>query len=69
MAKKSEKEEPFSHSVYSLDTLLDPQFGLSWFDLDVTDGGSVPPSQRKFREELKKTLIGRYMFLSSYSFP
>lgn len=29
MSKKSEKEEPFSHNVYFLATMLDPQFGLS----------------------------------------
>lgn len=58
MAKKSEKEEPFSHSVYFLATMLDPQFGLSWVDLDVTHEGSTPASQKKLRDELKKRLRG-----------
>ncbi|XP_078138844.1 uncharacterized protein LOC144538503 [Centroberyx gerrardi] len=55
MAKKSGREEPFNHNVHFLATMLDPQFGLSWVDLDVTNGGSAT-SQKKFRDELKKTL-------------
>lgn len=58
MFKKSQNEEPFSHSVYFLATMLNHQFGLNRVDLDFTDGGSVPSSQKKFRDELKKTLIG-----------
>lgn len=57
MAMESVREEPFNHNVYFLATMLDPQFGLSWVDLDVTNGGSAT-SQKKFRDELKKTLTG-----------
>lgn len=64
VAKKSEKEEPFSHNVYFLASMLDPQFGLSWVDLDVNNEGSTPSSQRKLRDELKKTLRGYNMLLS-----
>ncbi|KAJ8337338.1 hypothetical protein SKAU_G00385580 [Synaphobranchus kaupii] len=35
--------------------MLDPQFCLSWVDLDVTNGGRAT-SLKKFREELKKIL-------------
>ncbi|XP_037552908.1 serine/threonine-protein kinase Chk2-like [Nematolebias whitei] len=55
MAKDSGREEPFNHNVYFLATMLDPQFGLSWVDLDVTNGGNST-SVKKFRDELKKTL-------------
>ncbi|KAJ8334008.1 hypothetical protein SKAU_G00413270 [Synaphobranchus kaupii] len=55
MAKESGREEPFNHNAYFVATMLDPQFGLSWVDLDVTNEGSAT-SLKKFREELKKTL-------------
>ncbi|KAK9961953.1 hypothetical protein ABG768_007347 [Culter alburnus] len=55
MAKESGGEEPFSHNVYFLATMLDPQFGLSWVDLDVNNGGNAT-SVKKLRDELKKTL-------------
>ncbi|XP_037539816.1 zinc finger BED domain-containing protein 6-like [Nematolebias whitei] len=61
MAKDSGREEPFNHNVYFLATMLDPQFGLSWVDLDVTNGGNST-SVKKFRDELKKTLTGQYIF-------
>lgn len=57
MAKESGGEEPFSHNVYFLATMLDPQFGLSWVDLDVNNGGNAT-SVKKLRDELKKTLTG-----------
>lgn len=56
MGKDSRKEEPFNHTVYFFATMLDPQFGLSWVDLDVTNGGNAT-SVKKFRDELK-TLTG-----------
>uniref|UniRef100_A0A3B3RYJ1 Zinc finger BED domain-containing protein 4-like n=1 Tax=Paramormyrops kingsleyae TaxID=1676925 RepID=A0A3B3RYJ1_9TELE len=61
MTKDSGKEEPFNHNVYFLATILDPQFGLSWVDLDVTSGGNAA-SVKKFRDDLKKTLIGIFKF-------
>lgn len=57
MAKESGGEEPFSYNVYFLATMLDPQFGLSWVDLDVNNGGNAT-SVKKLRDELKKTLTG-----------
>lgn len=57
MGKDSGKEEPFNHTVYFFATMLDPQFGLSWVDLDVTNGGNAT-SVKKLRDELKKTLTG-----------
>ena len=50
---------PFNHNVYFIATMLDPQFGLNWVDLDVTYGGNAT-SQKKKRDELKKTLSGWY---------
>uniref|UniRef100_A0A3Q3BF94 HAT C-terminal dimerisation domain-containing protein n=1 Tax=Kryptolebias marmoratus TaxID=37003 RepID=A0A3Q3BF94_KRYMA len=55
------REEPFNHDVYFFATMLDPQFGLSWVDLDVTNRGNAV-SVKKFRDELKKTLTGWYAF-------
>ena len=37
MTKDSGKQEPFSHNVYFLATMLDSRFGLNWVDLDVTN--------------------------------
>ena len=37
MTKDNGGEEPLSHNVYFLATMLDPQFGLNWLDLDVTN--------------------------------
>uniref|UniRef100_A0A3Q3AYL0 HAT C-terminal dimerisation domain-containing protein n=1 Tax=Kryptolebias marmoratus TaxID=37003 RepID=A0A3Q3AYL0_KRYMA len=51
------REEPLNLDVYFFATILDPQFGLSWVDLDVTNGGKAA-SVKKFRDELKKTLTG-----------
>ncbi|XP_030599481.1 zinc finger BED domain-containing protein 4-like isoform X2 [Archocentrus centrarchus] len=61
MAKESGREQPFNHNVYFFATMLDPQFGLSWVDLDVTNGGNAA-SVKKFREELKKTLTDTLIF-------
>lgn len=57
MAKESGREEPFNHNVYFLATMLDPQFGLSWVDLDVNNGENAT-SMKKLRDQLKKTLTG-----------
>nr|XP_023679194.1 uncharacterized protein LOC111850022 [Paramormyrops kingsleyae]XP_023679195.1 uncharacterized protein LOC111850022 [Paramormyrops kingsleyae] len=42
-------DEPFNHRVYFLATILDPQFGLSWVDLDVNNGESGA-SLKRFRD-------------------
>ncbi|XDV39249.1 hypothetical protein PO909_008513, partial [Leuciscus waleckii] len=57
MAKESGREEPFNHNVYCLATMLDPQFGLSWMDLDVINGENAT-SVKKLIDQLKKTLTG-----------
>ncbi|KAJ7990613.1 hypothetical protein DPEC_G00302210 [Dallia pectoralis] len=57
MAKKSEREEPFGHDVYFIAAMLDPQFGLSWVDLDVSNSNIENATlQNQFREDLKRTL-------------
>ncbi|XP_060728440.1 uncharacterized protein LOC132861708 [Tachysurus vachellii] len=56
MVEQNGKEDQFNHNVYFLATMLDPQFGLNWVDLDVTNNES-PDSVKKFREDLKRTLI------------
>ncbi|CAK6977231.1 zinc finger BED domain-containing protein 4-like [Scomber scombrus] len=58
MTEDSGGEEPFSHNVYFLATMLDPQFGLNWVDLDVANGQNAPAT-KSFREDLKKKLTGR----------
>lgn len=45
-------DEPFNHRVYCLATILDPQFGLGWVDVDVNNEESGA-SLRRFRYELK----------------
>ena len=45
--------------MYFLATMLDPQFGLSWVDLDVTNRGNAT-SVKKIRDELKRTVTGKY---------
>lgn len=57
MAKESGRKEPFNHNVYFLATMLDPQFGLSWVDLDVNNGENAT-SMKKLRDQLKTTLTG-----------
>ncbi|KAJ8001004.1 hypothetical protein DPEC_G00186310 [Dallia pectoralis] len=57
MAKKNEREEPFGHDVYFIAAMLDPQFGLSWVDLDVSNSNIENATlQNQFREDLKRTL-------------
>ncbi|XDV31501.1 hypothetical protein PO909_002492 [Leuciscus waleckii] len=55
MAGKTGKEEPFNNKIYTLATMLDPQFGLNWVDLDVMckQGAAY---QRRYREDQKKSL-------------
>lgn len=62
MTKDSGGDEPFSHNVYFLATMLDPQFGLNWVDLDVRNGQNAT-SNKNFREDLKKTLTGIHTFI------
>jgi len=58
MARDSECEArlPFYQDVYFLSAMLDPQFGLNWIDLDVTNNDAS--SVKKFREDVKRTLTG-----------
>ncbi|KAK2832613.1 hypothetical protein Q7C36_016075 [Tachysurus vachellii] len=56
MVEQNGKEDQFKHNVYFLATMLDPQFGLNWVDLNVTNNES-PDLVKKFREDLKRTLI------------
>ncbi|XP_078026436.1 zinc finger BED domain-containing protein 4-like [Epinephelus lanceolatus] len=53
--EQGDPEEPFNHRIYFLAAMLDPQFGLSWVDLDVHNGESSPALKR-FRDDLKKSL-------------
>ena len=57
--EQGDPEEPFHHRIYFLAAMLDPQFGLSWVDLDVHNGESGPALKR-FRDNLKKSLTGGY---------
>ncbi len=43
--------------MYFLAAMLDPQFGLNWVDLDVTNNENAV-LVKKFREDLKRSLIG-----------
>ncbi|XP_050958759.1 zinc finger BED domain-containing protein 4-like [Labeo rohita] len=52
---EGDPEQPFNHRIYFLAAMLDPQFGLSWVDLDVQNGESGPALKR-FRDDLKKSL-------------
>ncbi|KAL1276730.1 hypothetical protein QQF64_036353, partial [Cirrhinus molitorella] len=54
MARECEAPMPFYEDVYFLSAMLDPQFGLNWIDLDVTN--SDASSLKKFREDVKRTL-------------
>ncbi len=62
MTKDSGGEEPFGHNVYFLATMLDPQFGLNWVDLDVTNGQNAT-SVKNFREDLKKSPTGIHTYI------
>lgn len=57
MVEQNGKEDQFNQDVYFLAAMLDPQFGLNWVDLDVTNNEN-PDSVKKFREDLKRSLIG-----------
>ncbi len=54
MARACEAPIPFYQDMYFLSVMLDPQFGLNWIDLDVTN--SDASSLKKFREDVKRTL-------------
>lgn len=54
MAMECEEPMPFYQDVYFLSAMLDPQFGLNWVDLDVTNHDAT--SLKKFREDVKRTL-------------
>lgn len=66
MVEQNGKEDQFNHNVYFLATMLDPQFGLKWVDLDVTNNES-PDLVKNFREDLKRTLI-LHLFYSEANF-
>ncbi|KAL0199462.1 hypothetical protein M9458_008002 [Cirrhinus mrigala] len=57
MLEENGNKDQFDHDVYFLAAMLDPQFGLNWVDLDVTNNEN-PVSVKKFREDLKRSLIG-----------
>lgn len=59
--EQGDPEEPFNHQIYFLAAMLDPQFGMSWVDLDVQNGESGPALKR-FRDDLKKSLTGGYNY-------
>ncbi|RXN07736.1 neoverrucotoxin subunit alpha-like protein [Labeo rohita] len=52
---EGDPEQPFNHRIYFLAAMLDPQFGLSWVDLDVQNG-ETGPALKRFRDDLKKSL-------------
>ncbi|GAA6069381.1 zinc finger BED domain-containing protein DAYSLEEPER-like [Tachysurus ichikawai] len=54
MGMECEEPMPFYQDVYFLSAMLDPQFGLNWVDLDVTNHDAT--SLKKFREDVKRTL-------------
>ncbi|KAK9953880.1 hypothetical protein ABG768_016000 [Culter alburnus] len=54
MARECEAPMPFHQDVYFLSAMLDPQFGLNWIDLDVSN--SDASSLKMFREDVKRTL-------------
>uniref|UniRef100_A0A3B5QUR0 Uncharacterized LOC111606838 n=1 Tax=Xiphophorus maculatus TaxID=8083 RepID=A0A3B5QUR0_XIPMA len=47
------REEPFNHDVYFFAAMLDPQFGLSWVDLDVTNGAKCPRLLSRYKAHKK----------------
>uniref|UniRef100_A0A3Q4GAH5 HAT C-terminal dimerisation domain-containing protein n=1 Tax=Neolamprologus brichardi TaxID=32507 RepID=A0A3Q4GAH5_NEOBR len=53
---EKDPEELFSHRIYFHATMLNPQFGLTWVDLDVQNG-ETGPALKRFRDDLKKSLI------------
>ena len=60
--EQGDPEEPFNHRIYFLAAMLDPQFGLSWVDLDVHNRESGPAALKTFRDKLKKSLTGGYNY-------
>lgn len=64
---EKDPEEPFSHRIYFLATMLDPQFGLTWVDLDVQNG-ETGPALKRFRDDLKKSLIGDCIIIIIYCY-
>ena len=57
--EQGDPEEPFNHRICFLAAMLDPQFGLSWGNLDVNNG-EFSPALKRFRDDLKKSLTGGY---------
>lgn len=39
-------DAPFSHAIYAQAAMLDPQFGMSWVDMDVRTSGSTVAIKR-----------------------
>ncbi|TRY58760.1 hypothetical protein DNTS_034590, partial [Danionella cerebrum] len=56
MVEQNGKEDQFNQNVYFLATMLDPQFGLNWVDLDVTNHED-PVSVKKLGDDLKRSLL------------
>ncbi|KAL1276314.1 hypothetical protein QQF64_035937 [Cirrhinus molitorella] len=48
-------DAPFSHEIYAQAAILDPQFGMSWVDMDVRTSGNTV-AIRRLREEVRKSL-------------
>ncbi|XP_038054668.1 zinc finger BED domain-containing protein 6-like [Patiria miniata] len=48
------QDTPFSDKIYMIASVLDPQYGLTWVDLDVPLDGNRP----SLRDDLKETLKG-----------
>lgn len=55
-------DAPFSHAIYAQAAMLDPQFGMSWVDMDVRTSGSTVAIKR-LREEVRKSLTGLCVLL------
>lgn len=52
----------FQPQCVLLATMLDPEFGLNWVDLDVRNGKNAT-SIKNFREDLKKILTGIHTYI------
>ena len=60
-------EEPFSHKVYLLAAVLDPQFCMDWVDEDVVSDESEelgPAVVKAQQREIKNMLEGEFFFIS-----
>ncbi len=55
-------DAPFCHDIYSQAAMLDPQFGMSWVDMDVRTSGNTVAIKR-LREEVRKLLTGLCVLL------